>query len=124
MENKKNEERDLTYFRELQYDCVLKKKGDHFITFIPELAIVAEGETFDAAYEKINVQKEAYFQEMIETSGLRITGLGENGEARIVELPSNHFFLATNFQPQLISEEGKPHPLIVAYLQGCICSEQ
>jgi hypothetical protein len=67
MNNKKNEERDLTYFKGLQYDFVVKKKGDHFITFIPELAIVAAGETFDAAYEKINAQKEAYFQEMIET---------------------------------------------------------
>jgi histone H3/H4 len=67
MNNKNNEERDLTYYRELQYDFVVKKKGDHFITFIPELAIVARGETFDEAYEKINAQKEAYFQEMIET---------------------------------------------------------
>lgn len=58
------------------------------------------------------------FQGMLEATGLRVTGLGERGEARIVELPDHCFFLATNFQPQLISEESQPYPMIIAYLSA------
>ncbi|UCH50516.1 MAG: hypothetical protein JSV54_05710 [Chloroflexota bacterium] len=56
------------------------------------------------------------FRKKIEQAGLQVTGVGENGEARIVELNNHCFFLATGFQPQLTSQEGHPHPLIVAYL--------
>ncbi|HEY40542.1 MAG TPA: hypothetical protein G4O18_01640 [Dehalococcoidia bacterium] len=49
---------------------------------------------------------------------MRITGVGENGEARIVELDSHPFYMATAFQPHFSSEKDKPHPLIVAYLKA------
>jgi len=65
-----------------------------------------------------NYELNPAFQEMIETTGMSVTGMGENGEARIVELSDHRFFLATNFQPQLTSEEIRPHPLIVAYLES------
>ena len=67
-----------------------------------------------------NYELNPAFQGKIETTGLELTGLGDNGEARIIELPDNNFFLATNFQPQLMSEEGKPHPLVIAYLEACM----
>ena len=67
-----------------------------------------------------NYELNPAFQDVIEAAGLRVTGLGENGEARIVELTNHRFFLATNFQPQLMSEEIRPHRLIVAYLEAVL----
>jgi CTP synthase (UTP-ammonia lyase) len=48
-------------------------------------------------------------------AGLSVSGLGEDGEARIVELPAHPFFLATLFLPQTRSTAAKPHPLLAGY---------
>ena len=48
-------------------------------------------------------------------AGLSVSGLGEDGEARIVELASHPFFLATLFLPQTRSTAAKPHPLLAGY---------
>jgi hypothetical protein len=50
--------------------------------------------------------------------GLVISGTDQDGEARIVELPSRRFFVATLFVPQTSSACGAAHPLISAYLQA------
>jgi CTP synthase (UTP-ammonia lyase) len=47
-----------------------------------------------------------------------VSGVSEDGGVRIVELPGLRFFLGTGFVLQLVSEERKPHPLIVAYLKA------
>jgi len=60
------------------------------------------------------------YQPRFEASGVRITGRGPNGECRVVELAGHSFYLATLFLPQLSSSPGKPHPLIVAYLQAVL----
>ncbi len=62
------------------------------------------------------------FQKPLKLAGLVVTGVGKNGEARIVELPDHHFFIATAFQPQLSSELDSPHPLIIAYLEAILTS--
>ena len=49
---------------------------------------------------------------------LRIAGEDAEGNVRIVELRSHPFFLATLFVPQLSSEAGHPHPLIVAFVRA------
>jgi len=49
-------------------------------------------------------------------NGFKIVGTDETGEARILELPQNRFFVATLFQPQLSSLPANPHKLILAYL--------
>ncbi len=74
-------------------------------------------ERFACSYE-LNLA----FREKLEGAGMRITGFGENGEGRIVELPKNRFYLATLYQPHMTSEAGKPHPLITAYLKAAIGS--
>ena len=58
------------------------------------------------------------FQAEIDSAGLRVTGVAENGEARIVELLDHRFFLATAFLPQLSSTAEQPHPLIIAFLNA------
>lgn len=59
------------------------------------------------------------YQKLIDESGFKVVGTDENGEARILELRRNKFFVATLFQPQLSSLPIKPHKLILAYLNCC-----
>lgn len=61
-----NEEKDLGYYKNLKYDVVLKKKGDFFVLFIPELACVTEDESLEKAYEKLELEKEKIFKKLIE----------------------------------------------------------
>ena len=48
---------------------------------------------------------------------LRVSGVDDNGEVRIVELAGHPFFVATLFVPQLSSTASAPHPLIVEFLR-------
>jgi CTP synthase len=59
-------------------------------------------------------------KEMLEKSGVRISGVTESGGTSIIELPDRTFYIATGYQPQLSSEESNPHPLIAAYLEAAI----
>ena len=58
------------------------------------------------------------FSEQIRSKQLHVSGYDEDGTVRMVELPEHAFFIATLFVPQLVSQAGKPHPLIVAYLEA------
>ncbi|MBU4316702.1 MAG: hypothetical protein KKF30_05460 [Proteobacteria bacterium] len=60
-----------------------------------------------------------YVDRIVE-SGIRIAGMDDEGKIRIIELPTHPFFIATLFLPQLVSEPGKPHPLIVGYLKAAM----
>ena len=51
----------------------------------------------------------------LEVGGLRVSGVGAEGEIRIVELPGHPFFVATLFLPQARSDPGAPHPLLAGY---------
>ena len=51
----------------------------------------------------------------LEASGMIVSGLGDEGEIRIVELPGHDFFLATLFLPQTRSAPGAPHPLLAGF---------
>ncbi len=55
----------------------------------------------------------------LEAAGLKVSGESETGGARIIEMPDHKFFVATGFIPQINSESGRPHPLILAYLKAC-----
>jgi CTP synthase (UTP-ammonia lyase) len=58
------------------------------------------------------------FEASLIAAGLRVSGRGEQGEARAVELPGNRFFLAMLYQPQLSSTPERPHPIIGAFLEA------
>jgi CTP synthase (UTP-ammonia lyase) len=49
-------------------------------------------------------------------SGLAVSGVDQDGEIRIVELPGHRFFVGTLFVPQTSSTPSAPHPLISAYV--------
>jgi CTP synthase (UTP-ammonia lyase) len=50
----------------------------------------------------------------LEAAGMVVSGLGDAGEIRIVEL-SGQFFLATLFLPQTRSPPCAPHPLLAGF---------
>ena len=60
------------------------------------------------------------FGDQIRSRDLVISARDDDGAVRIVELPNHPFFIATLFVPQVSSQSGKPHPLIVAYLRSAI----
>jgi len=60
------------------------------------------------------------FRGELELAGLRVSGVSEDGGARIIELPDHLFFLGTGFVPQFTSKEGEPHPLIVAFFRAAM----
>jgi CTP synthase (UTP-ammonia lyase) len=55
------------------------------------------------------------YRAAIEQGGLKVSGLGDEGEVRIVELAGHPFFLGTLFLPQTRSAPGRPHPLLAGY---------
>ena len=54
----------------------------------------------------------------IEGAGLVVSGTGDDGEARVVEIRSHTFFLATLFVPQARSAPGAPHPMLQAFAEA------
>jgi CTP synthase (UTP-ammonia lyase) len=61
----------------------------------------------------------------LEHAGLAVAGIEagdevSRGEARILELQSHPFYIATLFVPQAKSSPGQPHPLIAAFLGASI----
>jgi CTP synthase (UTP-ammonia lyase) len=51
-------------------------------------------------------------------AGFPVVARGPEGEIRAIESPTNRFYVATLFQPQLSSTEKKPHPLVLAFVQA------
>lgn len=52
------------------------------------------------------------YQDLLDKAGLRIVGVDENNEARILEMADHPFFMATLFVPQLSSH---PHPVLICF---------
>lgn len=59
-------------------------------------------------------------QRLLHDGGLQVVGTDQDGEARVLELPGQQFFVATLFVPQLSSAPDSPHPLITAYLRAAM----
>jgi CTP synthase (UTP-ammonia lyase) len=60
------------------------------------------------------------YRETLGSGPLRVVGVDECREVRIVEIPAHRFFVATLFLPQLSSSPDEPHPLILAYLKAAM----
>lgn len=60
------------------------------------------------------------YQEKIHDNGFQVAAVDESGEARILVLPENKFYVATLFQPQLSSTPDQPHKLIEAYIRSIL----
>ena len=51
-------------------------------------------------------------------AGFPVVARGAQGEIRAIESPTQRFYIATLFQPQHSSKPGKPHPLVLAFVQA------
>ncbi|HEY7545138.1 MAG TPA: hypothetical protein VID27_09660 [Blastocatellia bacterium] len=60
------------------------------------------------------------YRSEVEKGEMKVTGTGPDGEARVIELPNNRFYIGTLFVPQLSSTFEKPHELIVAWLKAAM----
>jgi len=56
------------------------------------------------------------YEATLEAGGLRIVGRDADGEARVLELPTHPYFVATLFVPSLTSTPERPHPLVLQLL--------
>jgi CTP synthase (UTP-ammonia lyase) len=84
----------------------------------PELqAVFGEGEVSERYYCRFGLNP-AYRGEL-ERAGLVVAGVDtSDGDVRIMRLAAHPFFVLTLFVPQTSSTEGRPHPLIVAFLRA------
>lgn len=62
----------------------------------------------------------AQFSSALQHAGMKISATDKAGEPRIIELPTNRFYLATLFVPQTSSTPTSPHPLLVGYLKAIV----
>ncbi len=60
------------------------------------------------------------FRKPLEEAGLRVSGVDDEGEARVVEHGDHPFFLATLFVPQARSTPDEPHPLVAAFVDAAL----
>jgi CTP synthase (UTP-ammonia lyase) len=58
------------------------------------------------------------YQRLFDGGPLRISGHGEAGEARVVELEGAEFYIGTLFMPQIAVAAGEPHPLVDAFVRA------
>ncbi|MCP4369898.1 MAG: discoidin domain-containing protein [Deltaproteobacteria bacterium] len=60
-----NDKKDLKYFKSLKYDIYIRKYDDKFALHCADLSLIVEDTNIDNAYEKLESEKEKYFQKMI-----------------------------------------------------------
>lgn len=84
------------------------------------------GSRAHAIYERDVIDEEYFcnyevnpeYHTTLEQSDMRITGLGPEGEIRVIELPSRRFYVATLYQPQRSSRPDAPNPLVAAFVEA------
>ena len=94
-----------------------KLSGGLRIQFAPG-SIARELYEVDAIDEEYycNYEVRPDYRDTLERSDARVTGIGPEGEVRVVELPRHRFWIATLYQPQRSSRPGAPHPLLRAFV--------
>jgi CTP synthase (UTP-ammonia lyase) len=60
------------------------------------------------------------FKDKLNHPDLVVSGLDQDGEIRIIEIPRNDFFVATLFVPQSRATEECPHPIIEGFVENCV----
>ena len=65
---------------------------------------------------RIVFEENPLFRERYEAAGLHVSAVNRNGVSRAVELADHPFFAATQFQPQMTSRPGDPHPLLAEFV--------
>lgn len=99
-------------------ECSLagKKMGVEIQSDCRAFELYGRGEVEEEYYCNFGLNPD--HQADLERCGLAITGSEQDGEARIVELPTHRFFLATLFVPQTSSTLDNPHPLVSGFVKA------
>ncbi len=97
----------------LAYALVGQKQPVTIIPGTRAAALCGAGEVTEAYYCNYGLNPE--YRRQLEVAGMVVSGVGGQGEVRIVELPTHPFFIATLFLPQARSTPERPHPLIAGY---------
>jgi CTP synthase (UTP-ammonia lyase) len=58
------------------------------------------------------------YRPRMEEAGLRVSGVDEEGEPRIIELEEHPFFIATLFCFQTRSHDSAPHPIAAGFAEA------
>lgn len=61
------------------------------------------------------------YQPMLINEYLQISGVDDTGNARVIELQTHPFFIATLFQPERSAFKNISHPLIASFVQAASC---
>jgi len=56
------------------------------------------------------------YRPRLEAVGLRVSGVDDDGEVRVVELDGHPFYVATLYCFQTRSLSGRPHPLVAGFV--------
>lgn len=75
-------------------------------------------ETTEEYYCNFGINPE--FEDKLKHKDLKISGIDQDGEIRIIELKKNRFFISTLFVPQTNSTENLPHPIIERFVLECV----
>ncbi len=98
--------------------CSLKGKEQEIHICSGTRAFRAYGRSTVSEQFVCNYGLNPQYRKQIEIHPLRVSGVDRQGDVRIVELDDHPFFMTTLFQPQIASQPGRPHPLVVAYLKA------
>lgn len=87
--------------------------------------LIREGSKAFQCYQKSEAEEDYYcnfginpdFKGQLEHSDLLISGVDQDNEIRIIEIPNHRFFVATLFVPQSKSTKENPHPIIKSFIQ-------
>ena len=98
---------------------VPRMQGTFDINLVPGTeAFKLYGKTKISESYSCNYELNPDYQGRLVESGLTISGMDDDGKARIIEVHNKRFFMGTGFLPQLNSTPENPHPLILAFLKS------
>jgi CTP synthase len=60
------------------------------------------------------------YVEILEKNGFLFSGFLKEGFAQIGEIPSNKFFIGTQFHPEFTSRPLRPHPIFDGFIKTCL----
>jgi CTP synthase (UTP-ammonia lyase) len=91
----------------------------HRVVILPDsraAALYGDGEVIEDFF--CNYGLNPKYRGPLEEAGLRVTGVDDDAEVRIVELDDHPFFVATLFCFQTRSHPDRPHPLVTGFVEA------
>ncbi|MFC1606548.1 type II toxin-antitoxin system HicB family antitoxin [Candidatus Latescibacterota bacterium] len=64
--------KDIHDYKNHDYDVIMKQKKGLFYFIIPDLPVIAQGETLESAYQELEKEKELFFKKAIECDSLHL----------------------------------------------------